>query len=200
MRIRPAGAADSAELAILDDIAGHGLPSRVWAAEATAAGLTTAMEYGRQMYLAGVLPCSWRNAQVAVEDDGRIAGMAVGYLLDPGEHFEPPLDPAFKPVYELFSESKGCWLLDALAVYTPWRGKGVAGQLLDHQITLAGSLPFRIVCADDNKPALSLYGSRGFGVIASRPFVTTDTSRQIISPVAGVPGTEEWLLLERHES
>ncbi|MAY61372.1 MAG: GNAT family N-acetyltransferase [Rhizobiales bacterium] len=186
IEIRPATAADCADLAILDDIAGHGLTSEAWARAAAAGQGASALEVGRESYLGEATPCNWRNARVAMSDD-RAAGMSVGYYLPETTNFTGPFDPVFEPVISLFKKAVGGWLLDALAVYSVFRGKGIARTLLDDQMALAGDRPFHIVCADDNAPALGLYRSRGFDVVERADFVQTETPRD----------TKEWLLLKR---
>lgn len=186
MHIRPATAADCADLAILDDIAGHGLTSEAWARAAAEGKGASALEVGVESYLGQATPCNWRNARVA-SVDGRTAGMSVGYFLPEETDFKGPFDAVFEPVMALFKKAVGGWLLDALAVYSAFRGRGVARSLLDDQLVLAGKRPIHIVCADDNAPALGLYRSRGFDVADRADFVHTATPR----------ATKEWLLLER---
>lgn len=186
MKIRPATAADCADLAILDDIAGHGLTSEVWARAAAEGQGASALEVGRESYFGEATPCNWRNARVATSDE-RTAGMAVGYFLPEDTNFTGPFDPVFEPCISLFKKAVGGWLLDALAVYSAFRGKGIAAALLDNEIALAGRRFFHIVCADDNAPALALYRSRGFETVSTAPFVHTSTPRD----------TKEWLLLKR---
>jgi ribosomal protein S18 acetylase RimI-like enzyme len=186
MHIRPATAADCADLAILDDIAGHGLTSEAWARAAAEGKGASALEVGLESYIGQATPCNWRNARVAIGED-RTAGMSVGYFLPKDTDFTGPFDAVFEPVMSLFKKAVGGWLLDALAVYSAFRGKGVARALLDDQLALSENRPFHIVCADDNAPALGLYRSRGFGVVERAEFVHTATPR----------ATEEWLLLKR---
>ena len=189
MHIRPATAADCADLAVLDDIAGHGLTSEAWARAAAEGRGASALEVGVESYLGQATPCNWRNARVATNGE-RTAGMSVGYFLPEDTKFTGPFDKVFEPVMSLFKKAVGSWLLDALAVYSAFRGKGVARSLLDDQLVLAGKRSIHIVCADDNAPALGLYRSRGFDVVASADFVQSDTPR----------ATKEWLLLKRHGS
>ena len=186
IEIRPATAADCADLAILDDIAGHGLTSEAWARAADEGKGSTAFEVGLESYLGEGTPCNFRNARVAQAED-RTAGMAVGYFLPKETEFTGPFDAVFEPVMSLFKKAVGSWLLDALAVYSAFRGKGVARALLDDQIAAAGTNPMHIVCADDNQAALALYRSRGFEPVERQPFIQTDIPRD----------TKEWLLLKR---
>ena len=186
IEIRSATAADCADLAILDDIAGHGLTSEAWARAASEGKGASAFEVGLESYLGEGTPCNFRNARVATVE-GRTAGMAVGYFLPKDTDFTGPFDPVFEPVMSLFKKAVGSWLLDALAVYSAFRGKGIARALLDDQIAAGGNNDMRIVCADDNQAAMALYRSRGFGPVERAPFIQTETPRD----------TKEWLLLKR---
>ena len=189
MHIRNAKLPDCADLAILDDIAGHGLTSHVWAIAAKGAGTASAFEFGRDTYRSHDTPCNWTNARIA-EQDGELAGMAVGYRLPEDSDFSRPIHPLFAPVYRLFAKATGSWLLDALAVYTRHRGQGLARRLLADQVQRATGHAMALVCADDNAPALSLYAAHGFETAARAPFVAHGKPRN----------TREWLLLKRPAS
>jgi len=180
---------DCADLAILDDIAGHGLTSHVWAIAAKGAGTASAFEFGRDTYRSHDTPCNWTNARIA-EQDGELAGMAVGYRLPEDSDFSRPIHPLFAPVYRLFAKATGSWLLDALAVYSGYRRSGIARALLDDQISRAGAQPFYVVCADENEAALALYKSRNFRAVA-------DETREAFDPGTAAG---RWLLLQRDQS
>jgi ribosomal protein S18 acetylase RimI-like enzyme len=190
MVIRPAQPRDCADLAILDDIAGFGLPSAAWAKAATGSGCSTAHEYGVESHLGEATPCNWRNARI-VEIDGHVAGMAIGYRLPENAPIEDGDDPVFRPVHELFRRALGSWLLDALAVYSRFRGLGAGRLLMRDQIERCEDATFHIVVANDNLPARALYRAHGFQQVDSLPFV---------APPSGGHATREWLLLRRNPS
>ena len=189
MHIRAARPTDCADLAILDDIAGHGLTAEAWGRAAANGAGASALEVGRESYLGEASPCNWRNARIA-HVEGLTAGMAVGYHLPAWTTFPDHPDPLFEPVMSLFRRAIGGWLLDALAVYTRHRGQGLAGRLLADQLERAAGHAMALVCADDNAPALSLYAAHGFETAARAPFVAHGKPRN----------TREWLLLKRPAS
>jgi len=186
LQIRPARIADCSDLAILDNVAGHGLPLWLWHGAVTRGKGADALEWGRDRYRDESQLCNWRNARIA-EVEGETAGMAVGYALPSDVSTPSDADPVLRPVLALFARAAGHWLLDALAVFNRVRRRGAARLLLRDQIALAGNRPVSLVVADDNLRAIGLYESEGFGQTASEPFV----------PFANAHATTQWLLMHR---
>ncbi|WP_420409301.1 GNAT family N-acetyltransferase [Hoeflea sp.] len=186
MHIRPATRADSADLAILDDIASSGLASWLWSAAVVRGEASTALERGRQRFAAGEGDISWRNAVIA-EVDGDVAGMSVSYeLASPADAAEAP-DAVLKPLYELLAAIKGHRYIDALAVYSRHRERGVGRGLMRHEIDRSQGATVSLITEDDNETALGLYRGLGFAEVARRR--CTKFSQQ--------QTTREWVLMTR---
>ena len=186
MNIRPATRADSADIAVLDDIASSGLAAWLWNGAVKAGKASSALEFGRQKFASGTGDASWRNALIA-EIDGDTAGMTVSYPRT--SDIEPPSPPnaVLAPLIELLNLAKGTWYVDALAVYTAHRGGGVGRVLMQAEIERAKGGVMSLITEDDNTRAQALYFSLGFGETARRP-CTRFSSNQT---------TREWLLLTR---
>ena len=143
MHIRPATRADSADLAILDDVASSGLASWLWSGAVARGEASTAIERGRQKFAAGEGEISWRNASIA-EIDGDVAGMSVSYpLATVAEPADAP-NAVLKPLYELLAAVKGHRYIDALAVYSRYRGRGIGRGLMRHEFDRSQGSPLPI--------------------------------------------------------
>ena len=186
MHLRPAIAADCADLVILDNIAGHGLPLSLWQDAVSGGKGTNALEVGREHYLDQDQPCNWTNATVA-EVDGALAGAAVGYILPSDIQFPSTDNGVLAPLYRLFQRAAGGWVIDVLAVYSRFRRRGIARALLANQIAQAGAHTTSIVTNNDNAQALALYRSAGFVDRAREPFVGFTDHHT----------TDHWLFLQR---
>jgi ribosomal protein S18 acetylase RimI-like enzyme len=186
VHIRPATRADSADLAILDDIASSGLGPWLWGAAVARGEVSTPHERGRQKFAAGQCEISWRNAQIA-EIDGDTAGMSVSYPLTAAEDPASAPNPVLVPLLELLNEIQGHHYVDALAVYSSHRGRGVGRGLMKHEIARAGSSAISLITEDDNSKALALYRSLGF----------TETARRACTRFSTKQTTREWVLLTR---
>jgi ribosomal protein S18 acetylase RimI-like enzyme len=166
--IRPATAADAADLARFVDLASEGLARRFWAEIA---------EPGEDIFAVGERRArrdegsfSWRNAWIA-EVGGAIAGGMVGYRL--GEAPEPVEEapPIARPLVELENAALGSWYVNVLATYAPFRGRGVATALLQYAARAAGGTALSLIVADGNATARRLYAGFGFAERARRPIV-----------------------------
>ena len=131
LSIRDATKNDAADLAILDNIAGHGISNWFWQGAVNMGKASDAYEWGRQRLADDDAPYGWTNSRVA-ELDGITAGSANGYLMSHiGEDELKSNPPQFIPVMELFAQTEGDWFLDSLAVYSNVRGQGVGRRLLE---------------------------------------------------------------------
>jgi ribosomal protein S18 acetylase RimI-like enzyme len=186
VHIRPATRADSADLAILDDVASSGLASWLWSGAVARGEASTAIERGRQKFAAGEGEISWRNASIA-EIDGDVAGMSVSYpLATVAEPADAP-NAVLKPLYELLAAVKGHRYIDALAVYSRYRGRGIGRGLMRHEFDHSQGKVISLITEDDNETALGLYRALGFAEVARRP-CTKFSPKQT---------TREWVLLTR---
>lgn len=173
--LRKATVADAAERALLDDIAGHGMPSWLWQAAVKAGKSGTAFAFGRRMMMEETPVWGWRNAIMA-EVNGQVAGMVTSYRMprDTGESGGD--EPVLKPVFELMREAEGDWYIDALAVHEEWRGRGVASQLVASAVEQAVANDCAAIClivSSDNTPSRALYEKNGFRPESERQYIAT---------------------------
>ena len=186
--IRPARRGDAADLAILDNIAGHGISYWFWQGAVKMGKAEDAFEWGRMRLADDDALFGWTNSSIA-EDSDTTLGAVNSYLMPPPDpNDEKSNPPQFKPVMELFGVAAGDWLVDSLAVYAAARGRGVGSALLDHSIKQAQEASvarISLVVEDSNTPALALYQSRKFEERERRAFVS----------FSQVSKTENWLLL-----
>ncbi len=186
--LRPASQADAADLAILDNIAGHGISQWFWQGAVMMGKASDAYDWGRARMLDAESIFGWKNATVA-ESAGVVLGAACSYPMpmpDPGDEKQNP-EP-FKPVFELFCQSTGDWFVDSLAVYQAAKGKRIGARLLDDCFAkgaAAGAARISLVVEDSNEDALGLYGSRGMIERDRRPYIPFNKSSD----------TKNWLLL-----
>lgn len=176
MHIRPATRADSAEIAILDDIASSGLASHVLESGVRDGKYDRPLEFGRDGYAFIDGPYSWKNVLIAETADG-IAGMSLSFELTggPGDNGGLP-DPVLDPLEALKAGAIGTRLIDSVAVYTRFRGQGIGRALVEAELARATG-PSSIITHDTNSRALALYQSMGFEEKARAPFVSFNDSQ-----------------------
>lgn len=170
--LRPATIHDAADMAILDNLAGHGLPAMLWQAAVDAGEADDAFEHGRAMMADPATPYGHANAVIA-EIGGRTAGASSGYVMQPDTGSQAYRDESFAPVLALFRQAAGDWLVDSLAVFREARGMGAGAALLDNHFQRArasGRRRIALVTEDGNAAGLALYRSRGFEIVDSRPY------------------------------
>ena len=185
--LRSAKRSDGADLAILDNIAGHGISAWFWQGAVNMGKAEDAYDWGRERFMDEDAPFAWKNSVVA-EVDGIIAGAANGYVMQPPEpDYEKNNPEQIIPVMELFSLVAGYWLVDSLAVYSKYRGEGIGARLLDNCFERARNAAcncISLVAEDSNMSALKLYQSRGFVEKDQRPYI----------PFSENSKTQNWLL------
>lgn len=185
---RPATPADADALVDFVDAAGEGLASHLWARGAQPG--ESVREIGRRRALREEGAFSYRNAIVADEGAGVVAGL-IGYPLpDAPEPIGPGLPPMFVPLQELEDMACGTWYINVLAAYPEHRGKGYGTRMIGIAQRLsdrAGRRGLSLIVPDANAGARRLYARAGFRETAARPMVKEDWSN---------PGTD-WLLLLR---
>lgn len=190
--IRSANRTDAADLAILDNLAGHGIPPMYWGEQTNSDRIEDALAQGRDRLADDDAFYNWKKAHVAVEND-QVVGMSTAYIM-PNSDEEPDETKrnslAFMPVYELHDLCVGDWYLDALAVYPSGQRKGIGRLLLDDSIKSgikSGAKNMSLIVEDTNTSAFWLYRSLGFTVVAQRDFV----------PFEGALEIYEWILMSR---
>ena len=173
--LRPARKSDAADLAILDNLASHGMSAWFWQKEF--GPLEVALCLGRSRFAMSDAVYGWSNSLVAVDEDDCILGVACGYEMPETdkevEYIKKEAKP-FAPVFELFEQTVGNWLIDTLAVYPEFQRKGIASRLLDASLAQAREAQMTyasLVVEDSNAAANALYVSRNFKIRETRPYV-----------------------------
>ena len=189
--IRPATPADAPAMAILVDIAAHGLAAYFWQGRVRDGEAYSVLEVGRARAMRDEGSFSWRNSTIA-EIDGQIAGMLVGYRQpdDAGEVDLDDLDPVIRPLMELEPLSAGTWYINVLASFAEFRSRGVGSALMEKADQLAaesGARGLSLIVEDTNLKARQLYERLGFSEVARRPFHAFPGSYPV----------ENWILMER---
>lgn len=191
--IRPAGRSDAADLAIIDNMASHGLSLAFWQQAVGRGEAEDPLSFARERFADEEAVFGWSNALVA-DEDGRIIGGCTGYEVENGEDAVDDFKstfPAFVPVFELFARAEGDWFVDSMGVYPAARGRGIAGQLLDACLERGRERNYprvSLVVESDNEPAVYLYRSRGFETRDSLPFAggQKDSGGQWLLMSAGI--------------
>jgi GNAT superfamily N-acetyltransferase len=189
--IAPAEKADAAGLAVLADIAGHGLPSWLWHRAREKEGYNSVMEVGRERVLSDDHVLSHRQ-MTAAKVDGELAGMLLDYALNEPNSVTDIAEsgPVIGPLLKLENRVSGSWYVNMLAVFRQFRGQGIGRKLLgeaERRAMAEGRTDMSLIVEDDN-PARRLYQAFGFEVVGSEPF----------SPFGGSLKTDgEWVVMRR---
>ncbi len=123
---------------------------------------------------------SYRNAQVALAPDGAVAGVCVAYdgaLLHRLRlrFFEAVRERLSRDMTSMEDEtSPDEFYVDTLAVFEPYRRRGVARMLLEAAGRRAAECdkPCGLLVDKDNSRARALYESVGFRYVGDRPFAS----------------------------
>ena len=188
LSLRPAKKDDASDMAVLADMAGHGLPAWIWASGGDKE-FTSALEAGRARALRETGAFSWRNAQIA-ELDGRVAGLLVGYRQpDIAEAADLDELPApIRPIVDLEAQAPGTWYVNMIAVFSECRRFGV-GRMLMHEAqsraTASAATGLSLIVEDTNAAAAAFYDRIGFKQADTRPYI----------PFPGGPDASRWVLM-----
>jgi ribosomal protein S18 acetylase RimI-like enzyme len=163
--IAPAEKADAAGLAVLCDIAGHGLPSWLWHAAKERDGYDSVLEVGRERVRSDDHVLSHRS-MIAAKVDGELAGMLLDYPLKEANSEADIAESGavIGPLLKLENRVTGSWYVNILAVFRQFRGQGIGRKLLEESEGRAradGRSELSIIVEDDN-PARRLYEAFGF--------------------------------------
>ena len=188
--IRPARRADAAEMVVLIDSAGYGIPLWIWSGmRKTEASV---LDVGRKRAMREEGGFSHRNAHM-IECDGDVAGMLVGYRIDdPYDAGDlSQLSPIMRPAVELEALVPGSWYVNVLSVHEEFRGRGLGRRLMEFAGTLArqvGAPALSTIVESGNSGAHGLYLALGYAEVARRP--------RLAHP-GDYTGSKEWVLLRK---
>lgn len=190
-KLRPAQKSEAATLAVLADMAGHGLPSWFWAPVRQSGHFVSIVEVGRDRILKDDHTLSYRRMTVAEAGD-EVAGMLLDYAID------PPMDDAaiseehavVQPLLRLEAKAQGSWYINMLAVFREFRDAGIGKVLIEEsarRALTAGKTEHSLIVEDDN-PARDLYERCGFACRSQEAFVPFEGSMK---------RSGNWLLMTR---
>ena len=181
---------DSSDLAILWDAASRRHGAWYWG---TLAGPGQSwLEVGRNRVLNMTDEPHYHAKWHVAEAEGRIIGALFGFSIpDPYDQIDlETIDASFHPMIELEMVAKGCWLLQAVALFPEQRGKGHAPALIERACGAArdaGHKRIVLQVEDSNPGAHRLYLKCGFTEWERRPFV----------PFPGSDDSGDWILMVR---
>ena len=170
--IRPAHKEDCTDIARLFLTSSDGLAAYIWSRFAKAANVEEAslIEIGAARYARDGVEFSYSNCVIA-ERNGRIVGMLHGFPMQaPDGPPEAESDPVLRPYSEL--EDLGSFYVSGIAVYEPYRGRGIGTALIGaahRQATFLGCPRISLICFDANRGARNFYSRLGFAELARRP-------------------------------
>jgi ribosomal protein S18 acetylase RimI-like enzyme len=189
--LRAAKKSDAGDLAILDNLAGHGISLWFWKDALGSARTDHAFALGRSRLAEPTAFYGWKSTMVAIDHDDCVLGSASSYIMpEPDEEADDikANAKAFIPVFELFEAVAGAWFIDSLAVFPEFQKNGIASSLVDESLARARQLDVQnaaLVSEDSNTNANRLYESRGFSVSDTRSFIEFD----------GPSDTKKWQLM-----
>ena len=182
-----ASKADAADLAILDDIASHGLAMWFWQSAVDMGKAENAIEWGRTRMADDQSIIGYKSYMVA-KQHGFVLGAAAGFIQEKGRADAEKDIPVLRPIIKLLERCNGHWILESLAVYSEARGMGVGAKLLDNcfeRAKAAQASTLSLIAEEGNDPALELYFSRNLREIAKEKYISFNNKNE----------TENWLLL-----
>ena len=185
--IRRATPNDADAMAKLINIAGEGLPVYLW--QNMIEGSETAWNVGRRRAQREEGGFSYSNTQFAFGEH-QIMGAVIGYAqpdtVEPVNRDEIPA--MFVPILELENLAPGSWYINVLAVFPPFRNRGIGSVLVraaENDARDAGKHSVSIIASDGNPGAVRLYERMGYTACATRKMVKEEWDN---------PG-ENWTLL-----
>ena len=179
---------DSSDLALLFDAASRRLCSWLWTTWATPgqSGFEVGRDRIRHLPEATSHHTRWHVAQV----QGQMVGALFGFSVpDPYDRIQvDDVDLPLRPIIELEIVAKGCWLLQAVALFAEHRGKGHGPALIERACEAARQAGHRRIVLQVESPnasALSLYRRCGFA----------EWQRRVFVPFPGSDDEGDWILM-----
>ena len=124
------------------------------------------------------------------EAEGRTVGAFFGFSVpDPYDRIDlDEMPPPLRAMYELEVVAKGCWLLQAVALFPEARGKGYGPPLIARACEVARHAGHRRIALEVESPntgAIGLYRKCGF----------VEWERRIFVPFPGSDDEGDWILM-----
>lgn len=179
---------DASDLAILLDAASRRIASWYWST--MAAPGQSWFEVGRGRILNQPETTSYHRNWHVAEAKGRVVGAFFGFSVpDPYDRLDlNELPPPLRAMFELEVVAKGCWLLQALALFPEERGKGYGPAVIARACEAARDASHRRIALEVESPnlgAISLYRKCGF----------VDWERRTYVPFPGSDDEGDWILM-----
>lgn len=179
---------DSADLALLFDAASRRICAWLWGT--LAAPGQSWFEVGRSRIrdLADAKShhSRWHVAEVQGQTIGALFGFSVPEQVDPIDPDE--LAAPLRPIIDLEAVAKGCWLLQAVALFPEQRGLGHGQALVARACQAAREAGHRRIALQVESPntgAIALYRRCGF----------VEWQRRVFVPFPGSDDAGDWILM-----
>lgn len=181
---------DASDLAILLDAASRRMASWYWGT--LAAPGQSWLEVGRDRFLSLPDTTSYHSKWHVAEVGGRTIGAFFGFSVpDPYDRLDLNALPLpLRAMFELEVVAKGCWLLQAVALFPEQRGKGHGPTLIAQACEAARDAGHRRIALEVESPnteALSLYRKCGF----------FEWERRVFVPFPGSDDEGDWILMAK---
>ena len=131
---------------------------------------------------------NWHVAEAGGRIIGGLFGFSVPDPYDPKDMTE--VDVPFHPLVELEIVAKGCWLLQAVALFPEHRGRGLGPNLIERACEAARDAGHRRIALEVESPnlgAISLYRKCGF----------VEWERRTYVPFPGSDDEGDWILMAK---
>ena len=192
LTFRPGRPQDSSDLAILHDSASRRVCSWYWSTMAKPG--QSWLEVGRERIRNQTeLDNHHRHWHVAErQGQGETLGALFGFSVpDPYDRLDlNEVQALLRPMYELEIVAKGCWLLQAVALFPEHQGKGYGPALIGQACEVAraaGHQRIVLQVESPNEGAIALYRKCGFA----------EWERRIYVPFPGSDDSGDWILMFR---
>lgn len=185
---RPGGPDDSSDFVILIDAASRRICTWLWSLLATQG--QSWFEVGRDSIRNHPDEVSHHSNWHVAEQCGQTVGALFGFSVpDPYDRVDLTEVPApLRPTIEMEMTAKGCWLLQAIALFPEYRGRGYGQVLMDRACEAAraaGHSRIVLQVESPNVGAIALYRKCGFDEWERRTFL----------PFPGSDDSGDWILM-----
>ena len=181
---------DSSDLAILFDAASRRICSWFWSTTATPG--QSWLEVGRSRTRNQPDAVSYHRNWHVAERQGQTVGALFGFSVpDPYDRIDlTEVQAPLRPMFELEIIAKGCWLLQAVALFPEHRGLGHGPVLMSKAFDAARAAGHKRIVLQVESPnvgAIALYRKCGFAEWERRTYV----------PFPGSDDSGDWILMFR---
>jgi ribosomal protein S18 acetylase RimI-like enzyme len=164
---------DARHLAYLVNLAGEGMPFYFWRSMCTPG--QAVIDHGTERATRETGDFSYRNARI-YRQDGEVTSALIAFQLDdPYQIDDLETCPDYiHPLIHLEAKGPGDWYINVLAVYEPYRRKGIANALLEDSFRRgrkAECTATSLIVHSTNEAAKQLYENKGFSIADELPVI-----------------------------